>query len=104
MLRRYSTLPRVSSHSRAAASGSKDPPRVAETSVVGVVARQRLQLKPVEPARLPHLLYRRGNRFTITNGEHHLGPAALDDLMHNKYRQVVEQRRIVDTHHHRGAR
>ena len=23
--------------------------------------------------------------------------------MHNKYRQVVEQRRIVDAHHHRGA-
>ena len=33
MLRRYSTLPRVSSHSRTAAPGSKDPPRVADSSV-----------------------------------------------------------------------
>ena len=40
MLRRYRTLPRVSSHSRWAASGSTDPPRVAETSDV-VSSRER---------------------------------------------------------------
>ena len=65
---------------------------------------QGLQVEPVELADLPYLLYRGGNRFTVTNGENHFCRAALHDLMHDECRQIVEQMHVIDTHHHRGAR
>ena len=39
-----------------------------------------------------------------SNGENQFRRVALHDLVHNEYRQIVEQMYVIDTHHHRGAR
>ena len=65
---------------------------------------ERLQIEPVELARLPKFLCPSGNRFTITDGEHHFRGAPQHDLMQHERREVIEQVHVIDTHHHRRAR
>jgi hypothetical protein len=65
--------------------------------------RQRLQVKPVNLAPLQDIPKRRRDRFTVANSEQHFRGAALDDLMQNERRQVIEQMRVVHTDNNRGA-
>ncbi len=63
----------------------------------GLLERELLHVDPIELADLPYLLYRSGNRLTVTQREDHLRRAALHDLMHDERRQIVEQVHVVDT-------
>ena len=100
MWRRYRTLPRVSSHSRLAASRIQRSAQSGRQQRRGLVGRQRLQIEPVELAGLPKFLCPSGNRFTVPHREHDFRGAPLHDLMQNERRQVIKQVHVIDTHHH----
>ena len=103
MLRRYRAFPRVSFHSRVAASGSTGPSNVADNSSATSAVRKRLQVQSLELAALPYLVYLGWNAFALTHGEYDLGGLALHDLVQDERRQFVDQMHVVDTEHHSGA-
>ncbi len=104
MCRRYRMLPCVSCHRLAGGVRVHRSVQRRRQKRRRLVRGQWFKIDSLELAELPKFLYRNRNRLIVPQSQQDLRDVSLHDLIQNEHRQIVEQVRVVHTHHDGAGR